>query len=145
MVLVLYSFFAAHYNNISIIKFLIKRGADVNNQGTPMKRAAVHIATVRGHIETVKILLEHGAVYNLPDATGKTPEGLAKIYYRKNIATLLSSTDLITELRKRKLAQLYIKDIKKKKIIVVENRLNNYIQTNADKHSMESYLCLKRK
>lgn len=53
------------------------------------KRTALHIAAMNGRPEVVKILLEYGAVTDLPDAMGQTPLGLALKWNHDDVAIVL--------------------------------------------------------
>jgi ankyrin repeat protein len=53
-----------------IIERYLGSGWDVNAQGEKYGRTALHLAAMNGHLEIVKLLLEHGA-----DVNAKTKEG----------------------------------------------------------------------
>jgi len=61
------------------------------------------------------------------------------------MVTLLSSPDIIAELRNYKQAKLYIKNIKKMKQIIEASRINNFLQDHAEIYSIEYSLCILRK
>ncbi|GAA6007743.1 hypothetical protein JCM11491_003951 [Sporobolomyces phaffii] len=52
--------------------------------------SALHLATDRGHLETVKILLAHGADKNAKDEDGNTPLDLARLAEHDSLVALLS-------------------------------------------------------
>lgn len=54
---------AAHYGDNDLIKLFLEHGADVNHAGVS-EETALHAATKKGHIETVKLLLDKDADMN---------------------------------------------------------------------------------
>lgn len=56
-----------------VIKYLIKKGVDVNIQDKPLQWSALHFAARDNKKEIVKILLDNGAVVDSVDAHGNTP------------------------------------------------------------------------
>ena len=64
--------YAARQNHVQCVQALLLAGADVNattsgNQATALMRAAF-----AGHLDTIKLLLRHGANTGLQDAKGRT-------------------------------------------------------------------------
>eukprot|EP00019_Armaparvus_languidus_P005129 CAMPEP_0168596482 /NCGR_PEP_ID=MMETSP0420-20121227/10044_1 /TAXON_ID=498008 /ORGANISM="Pessonella sp." /LENGTH=591 /DNA_ID=CAMNT_0008633049 /DNA_START=69 /DNA_END=1844 /DNA_ORIENTATION=+ len=62
---------------------------DVVNKADYDKRTALHLAAEEGHMETVKLLLTHGADVNALDRWGATPLAGATANFHPEIATLL--------------------------------------------------------
>ncbi|MDF2440054.1 MAG: hypothetical protein JWN98_1038 [Abditibacteriota bacterium] len=65
---------AAWHNDAPAVEAMIEVGFDINalssNQSTPLDRAAI-----RGYVETIKVLLAHGADFTLTNEFGGTPLG----------------------------------------------------------------------
>ena len=80
--------FYAHSNNTEGIKEQILLGASPDCTDM-MGRSALHIATSRGHIEVVKLLLESGADPNRRDRLYNTPLHLAACIHNFAIISLL--------------------------------------------------------
>ena len=55
---------ASWHNNIQIVEFLIRRGADVNKV-SKNGRTAIYWAVEKGHVSIVSLLLEHGGDPNI--------------------------------------------------------------------------------
>ena len=69
---------AAGTGNNSIIKQLVEKGANVNAKDYE-NTTPLHFASMYGHVETVKLLIEFGANPNVHAAgMGRTPMSLAK-------------------------------------------------------------------
>lgn len=64
--------FAAHTNDIKLIKYLLSHGAEVN-QRDKTGSTALFIAAFAGHQEVVTLLIESGARVDLKDNYGETP------------------------------------------------------------------------
>ena len=61
---------AIRAKNLEMIKFLLKHGANPN-QNSP-QNSALHLAVRRGYIDIVQLLLEHGSDLNFQDSCGRT-------------------------------------------------------------------------
>jgi ankyrin repeat protein len=59
------------------VEFLLKKGADVNLQGTLEGFTALMTAAAEGQVEVVRVLLSHGADAKLKDVDGDTAESFA--------------------------------------------------------------------
>jgi hypothetical protein len=64
--------------------------ADVNVQ-SEKGETPLHLATVNGHLEVVRVLLKHGANTNLRDTEGKTPLHRARSEGHLDIVSFLLS------------------------------------------------------
>jgi ankyrin repeat protein len=71
------------------MKFLMKKGADVNYIGDELGETPLMAAAQMGHAETVKILLAQGADPNVKEKQGKTALSLALEYHQPEIAAIL--------------------------------------------------------
>jgi ankyrin repeat protein len=56
----------------AIVQFLLNKGADVNCQKDDLC-TPLHLAVRGGHLKVARVLLEHGANFDLTDNMGKTP------------------------------------------------------------------------
>ncbi|KAK6175250.1 hypothetical protein SNE40_013753 [Patella caerulea] len=66
---------AAVNNHVNCARILIQKGrADVNCKSEDMVLLTpLHLACLRGYVETVELLVERGADVNIPDINGNTP------------------------------------------------------------------------
>ncbi len=65
--------YAAHCGLPDIVKFLaIDHPQDVHSQGFDDKSTPIHMASINGHVEVVRILVEHGADAKAQDGMGRT-------------------------------------------------------------------------
>jgi len=69
--------------NVEIIKYLIESGANCNIQGYELNTALIYMCNFNGidvetRIETVKLLLDHGADRDLINEYGQTAESFAR-------------------------------------------------------------------
>ncbi len=55
---------AAHIGYLPVIKYLIQKGANVNDRGTCLGWTPMHCAASRGYIDVMKLLISHGAKIN---------------------------------------------------------------------------------
>ena len=82
---------AATFNQIDAASYLIKNGADVNQQG-PRDKTALHLAAARGHYQMCEMLLQAGADVNAEAYGGdpnSTPLDFAKVSGKPEIKELL--------------------------------------------------------
>lgn len=74
--------------NVDVVQYLIDEGANVNYVGwqgtTPL-----HVACVYFNLESIRILLEAGADYNVVDGDGKKPFERLPIEYRSIITNII--------------------------------------------------------
>jgi ankyrin repeat protein len=56
-----------------VVRFLIEKGADVNQKTGSYKKTALHIAAFFGRKEIVQLLIKKGARLNMKDDNGETP------------------------------------------------------------------------
>jgi ankyrin repeat protein len=80
---------SALYGNLSLIHWLLEKGADINHVDI-IGYTALHFAAQETHTNVVKFLLEHGAIPNIQDKNGNTPAWVAIMYWNggKNFDTL---------------------------------------------------------
>jgi ankyrin repeat protein len=57
---------------ISVLQFLLERGADINVRNR-FGETPLHLASFNGVLEVVRLLLEHGADEQAKNNDGKTP------------------------------------------------------------------------
>jgi len=77
-------------NNSEMIRFLISKGARVDQPTTRTGETPLMVAAMEGKIENVHILIESGAQPCLQDKKGRTAEGLAKEFGQRDVAEYLS-------------------------------------------------------
>jgi ankyrin repeat protein len=63
---------ASRNGHFDVVKFLVKRGAEVNKQEDKTLLTALHYAGSRGFLKIIKFLIDNGANSNLRDKQGKT-------------------------------------------------------------------------
>ena len=82
---------ASNLGNAEEIRSLLSYGlVDVNYVGWIYVRTALHEASERGHIDAVKVLLDHGADPNIVDEeNGQTPLHLAAVNNYKEVTKAL--------------------------------------------------------
>lgn len=81
--------FATEFASIKTMKYLIKKGADVNEFADYATGAPLHIAALNNNLEAVKFLIANGADVSLKVMNYTTPLMMAR------------SKDVIAEIRKR--------------------------------------------
>jgi ankyrin repeat protein len=65
-------------NDVNVVAFLIKHGADVNTK-TKFGRTPLHEAALYGHYDIAKLLIEAGADVNARNPRGETPLFYAEV------------------------------------------------------------------
>jgi hypothetical protein len=81
---------AAAVNKIDVMRFLIEKGADVENKDSAMGWTPLMYAASEGSVEAAKLLLEKGADRNFKDYTGNTPASIATGHKHPDVAELLN-------------------------------------------------------
>jgi hypothetical protein len=85
--------FAAQYGHAEIVDALLDAGEDPNRYnpvGAHSHSTPLHQAALAGHLETVKVLVEHGARLDIKDVLWQgTPEGWAQHGGRTAVVTYL--------------------------------------------------------
>ena len=91
--------YAASCGIHDVVKFLIvEHSQDVNAQGMD-KETALHLASLRGHVDVAKLLLKHGADIEAQDDDERTPLHLASRVGHVEIARVLLEHGADTEAR----------------------------------------------
>ncbi|XP_008406101.1 cyclin-dependent kinase 4 inhibitor B [Poecilia reticulata] len=67
----------AMLGNTNLVEVLLAAGADPNAQDPTLNLTVTHDAAREGFVETVRVLVNHGAEVNLADETGNLPLHLA--------------------------------------------------------------------
>ncbi len=78
---------AAFFGNITILKWLIEAGADVNHQDT-VSYTGLHFAAQERRADVLRFLLDHGADPNLKDRHGNGPVWTALMNTREDFVLL---------------------------------------------------------
>ena len=68
-----------------IVTYLLDRGVDINSQDPTLEQTALMYACRQGHVETVAVLLDHGASMDLRSARGSTALFEAVIENREEV------------------------------------------------------------
>jgi len=90
---------AAQFGHTEICRILIARGAPINlinNEVGWPGYAPLHFAIIGGHLDTVKLLLDHGAKVNWKDKDGNTPLTIAEKRGEQSIADLIKKYGGVT-------------------------------------------------
>ena len=69
-------FRATRHNKIEIVKYLLKQNVDANAKNIN-NQTALHNACFKGAHEIVKLLLDHGVIYDSKNLDGDKPAHLA--------------------------------------------------------------------
>jgi ankyrin repeat protein len=80
---------AVTYSNISMVKYILDQGIDVNKTQRKSGFTSLMCAACYGRNEVVKILLENGADKNITDAKGFNATDFARKMQKKSILKLL--------------------------------------------------------
>ena len=75
-------------DNMQIVRYLIKNGADINHQDS-VGRTAIFFASAEGNYEIAALLIHLGADINIATKDGRTPLHAANFQRHYNIADLL--------------------------------------------------------
>ena len=82
--------YAAHYGLDAMVKYLvIEHAQDVNARGLYKKSTPLHLASARGHVTVVRVLLEHDADVTAQNEDGSTPLHLASRWGRVKVVRVL--------------------------------------------------------
>jgi 26S proteasome non-ATPase regulatory subunit 10 len=112
-----------------VVKFLVKRGAEVNKQEDKTLLTALHYAGSRGFLKIIKFLIDNGANSNLRDKQGKTCLHYSVIFGNVEVVKYLTekvedvnaadaegeTPIFLAEKYKRDLVLEYLRNIKDKK------------------------------
>ena len=83
---------AAMYNRTDVVRCLIEKGANVNEQnryGWTALHTALHWASSNNYTDVIEILVQHGARTDIMDEYGETPIDLAHSWNYKEAVDLL--------------------------------------------------------
>lgn len=72
-----------------VCKVLLDAGADINQRNSSVGWAAVHYAAYEGHADVLRMLIAHGAIPDLQDKSGDTPETFATEWQNAECVAIL--------------------------------------------------------
>jgi ankyrin repeat protein len=121
--------YASENGHFDVVKFLVKRGAEVNKQEDKTLLTALHYAGSRGFLKIIKFLIDNGANSNLRDKQGKTCLHYSVIFGNVEVVKYLTekvedvnaadaegeTPIFLAEKYKRDLVLEYLRNIKDKK------------------------------
>ena len=82
-------FYAVMIDNTAAMAVLLKNGAFVNHASGELGRQAIHIAAQFGSLDSMKLLLDHGASIDCADENNHTPIVISAYYSHSEIAAFL--------------------------------------------------------
>jgi len=71
-------YIASHSNKIDLVKYLISKGAMINQLSGPLQWTALHAAAYKNNVDIVTFLLDSGVDSEIKDVEGHTAADLAK-------------------------------------------------------------------
>ena len=80
---------AASYNWTDVVRCLLEKGANVNQQKRYAGWTALHYAYFKNSTDVIKILVQHGARTDIKNINGRTPIHLARRWNYKEAVDLL--------------------------------------------------------
>ena len=80
---------ATSYNRTDVLRCLIEKGENVNQQTRYTRWTALHIASYKNHTDVIKILLQYGARTDIKNIKGRTPIDLARDRNNEEAVALL--------------------------------------------------------
>jgi len=80
----------ANRGDLPAVEWDIAKGADVNAH-VVLGQTALYVASMHGHLSTVRCLLEHGAKVNVKDDDGETPLEMTAAFGQPDVVQLLIS------------------------------------------------------
>ena len=78
-------------HDTKMVAFLLEHGYNLNQETCQVKTPPLHLAAMRGLVDIVKLMIEHGADINRKDTFGMTPLMLAQQMRRPVMANFLRS------------------------------------------------------
>lgn len=120
---------AANNNDIKTLKSL-KKSININSIGKDSKQTAAHRAAAAGHIETLQLLFNWGANFDLMDKDDKKPCDLAKSDEVKLLFKLIEEGQAVLQVRNAVFKKMDYECTSKEKEIHEEHwhKMNDYIQ-----------------
>ena len=112
-----------------VCKLLLDAGADINQRNTSVGWAAVHYAAYEGHADVLRMLIAHGAVPDLQDKSGDTPETFATEWQNAECVAILREATAAR--RDRDMADMMDSD---------DNRSDDSDEDDEDESSMMNWI-----
>jgi ankyrin repeat protein len=97
--------YAADYNNVEALRWLLQEGADPNghaaSEGDDYGVTPLQVAIQNGHVQAARALIDGGANVNEADACGQTPLVFACVFLARPCASEGSRSDPADDRRQR--------------------------------------------
>ena len=112
-----------------VCKLLLDAGADINQRNTSVGWAAVHYAAYEGHADVLRMLIAHGAIPDLQDKSGDTPETFATEWQNAECVAILR--EATASRRDRDMSEMMDSD---------DNRSDDSDEDDEDESSMMNWI-----
>ena len=101
---------AAEKGYRGVCKVLLDAGADVNQKNISVGWSAIHYAAYEGHSDVLRMLIAHGAVPDIPDKSGDTPESYAAEWENMECVAILREATAARRAAGRDMSEMYDSD-----------------------------------
>ena len=112
-----------------VCKVLLDAGADVNQRNASVGWAAVHYAAYEGHADVLRMLIAHGAIPDIEDKSGDTPETFATEWQNAECVAILRESTAAR--RDRDMSEMMDSD---------DNRSDDSDEDDEDESSMMNWI-----
>ncbi|CAF0971222.1 unnamed protein product [Rotaria sordida] len=129
-------FTAAHRERLNIVRHLCERNVGINYQ-TAAGRTPLMVATARGSLRVMELLLHHGARLDIRDAYGQTAESFSIIFNQKQ-----SRRTIIQFNWKRRNAKSLVREREAKLAMSRQTSKNDQAVEEANRQREERLACL---
>jgi len=84
-------YLSTYKNRIDIVRYLVSKGAMINQLSGPLQWTALHVAIYKNHPDIVTFLLDSGIDIDIKDSDGRTAADLAERERCINLAKYIRS------------------------------------------------------